>query len=79
MNSLDKEFQYYKTHQDGLVNKYNGRWIVIKDMEVVGDYPNQLEALRVSTEIYSPGTFIIQYVETGKKSYTQTFHSRVTS
>jgi hypothetical protein len=34
---LDKEFRYYLDNQSDLVKKYNGRFIVIIDNEVVGN------------------------------------------
>lgn len=74
---LDKEFEYYKTHQDELVSKFEGRWIVIKDQKVIGDYDSELQALENSKKDNEMGTFLIQFVEKGASSYTQTFHSRV--
>lgn len=74
---LEKEFNYYKQHQDELVEKYKGRWIVIKGKKVVADYDTELEALEKTKKDHEVGTFLIQYVEEGDSSYTQTFHSRV--
>lgn len=75
---LDKEFEYYKSHQEELVAKYRGRFVVIRDQKVIGDYSSELEALTESKKNYEMGTFLIQYADTGKSNYTQTFHSRVT-
>lgn len=33
---LQKELEYFKSHQKELVQKYSGRFIVIKNEEVVG-------------------------------------------
>jgi uncharacterized protein (DUF1330 family) len=41
---LDKEFKYYTSHQDELVKKYNGKFLVIRDENVEGAYNTQLEA-----------------------------------
>ena len=41
---LEKEFEYYIKHQDELVKKFNGRVLVIKGEEVVGDYETEQEA-----------------------------------
>ena len=35
---LEKEFKYYIDNQDRLLEKYNGRILVIKDNKVLGDY-----------------------------------------
>ncbi|MEO5950350.1 MAG: DUF5678 domain-containing protein [Candidatus Saccharimonadales bacterium] len=77
MNDLDQEFKYYKAHQSELLVEYENRWIVIKDEAVVGAYNTQIEALTESTAKYEIGTFLIQFVDSGNQSYTQTFHSRV--
>jgi len=75
--SLEKEFEFFIKHQDELVNKYNGKFIVIKDCSVVGSYDDELEAVEVSSQKYEVGTFLVQKCESGNQSYTQTFHSRV--
>ena len=75
---LDLEFKYYIDNQDKLVNEYRGRFIVIKNQEVVGAYSTEHEAYIKTKEKYELGTFLIQLVEQGEQSYSQTFHSRVT-
>jgi len=75
--SLKKEFGYYLAHQDELVKKYNGKFIVIKNAKVVGSYDTELEAVKKTSEKYELGTFLVQKCEPGTKSYTQTYHSRV--
>lgn len=74
---LEKEFKYYIKHQDELVEKYNGKYIVIKNCEVIGSYGSILEAVQETSQTHELGTFIVQKCEPGKESYTQTFHSRV--
>jgi hypothetical protein len=71
---LEREFQYYKDHQEELVGKYNGRVIVIMGEEVVGDYDTYDDAFHASIKKYTPGTFLIQECSPGEESYTQTFH-----
>ena len=75
---LEKEFSYYKEHQEELVKKYNGKFIVIKNCEVVGAYDSEVEALEKATQKHELGTFLVQKCEPGSESYTQTYHSRVT-
>lgn len=74
---LEKEFKYYLDHQAELVKKYNGRFLVIKDEGVVGDFATMEEAYFDSVQKYELGTFLIQECTEGDKAYTQTFHSRV--
>lgn len=74
---LEKEFQYYKTHQDELVKLHGGKFIAIVGEQVVGSYASEIEAYTEIKKQYQPGTFLIQHCLPGKNSYTQTFHSRV--
>ena len=74
---LDKEFIYYKDHQEDLVREYNGKFLVIKDERIQGAYDTELEAYTESKKKFDLGTFLIQHCSPGKESYTQTFHSRV--
>lgn len=74
---LLKEFEFYLSYQGEIVKKYDGRYIVIKDMVVLGAYDSALEALMESKKHHKLGTFLIQKVSEGDKDYTQTFHSRV--
>lgn len=77
IGNLRKEFYYYLKHQDELVKKYNGKFIVIKDGKIIGDFDSSLEAVEKTTEQYELGTFLVQKCEPGNASYTQTYHSRV--
>ena len=75
---LEKELNYYIENQDKLVEKYNGKYIVIKNCAVIGAYDSALEAIENTKQKHQLGTYIVQKCEPGKESYTQTFHSRVT-
>lgn len=77
LNLLTKEFQYYLDHQTDLVKKYNGMFVVIKNCQIVGSYKTESEAIEDSMKTMELGTFLVQKCEPGKKSYTQTYHSRV--
>lgn len=77
MESLQKEFDFYKAHQAELVSEYNGKYLVIKDQAVVGVYGTREEAIQESMEQYALGTFLVQYVQSGISNHTQTFRSRV--
>ena len=78
MHTLRENFDYYLAHQGKLVQRYNGRFIVVKDLAVVGDYPDQITAVEESVKAgLDLGSFLVQKVEPGTDAYTQTFHSRV--
>lgn len=75
--TLEKEFEFYLRNQTELVKKYNGKYIVIKNQEVIGAYDSEFEAVQKTSEHHELGTFLVQKCEPGEKSYTQTYHSRV--
>lgn len=76
-SSLEKEFNYYLGHQDELVEKYDGKYIVIKGCEVIAAFDSEVEALEKTSKQHELGTFLIQKCGSGPENYTQTYHSRV--
>jgi hypothetical protein len=76
---LEKEFQYYLDHQDLLVKSHYGRYIVIKDEKVLGDFGTEVEAIIYSKDKLNLklGSFLVQHCLPGEENYTQFFHSRV--
>ncbi len=78
MEKLEKEFNYYLEHQDELIKEYNGKFIVIKDDAVIGEYESELEAVEETSKRHELGTFLVQKCVPGSESYTHTYHSRVT-
>lgn len=77
MSNIDEEFDYYLQHQDELVELYNGKYIVIKSLKIIGIYDSELEAINKTTKKgHELGTFLVQKCEPGQDSYTQTFYSR---
>ena len=75
---LEKELKYYIDHQDELVKAHNGKFIVIKNGQVIGVYDTEIEAYKETQKEHELGTFLIQACSPGKDNFTQTFHSRVT-
>lgn len=74
---LEKEFQYYIDNQKELVEKYKGKYLVIKDLSVVSVHDSEIEAYSDSVKKYELGTFLIQECMPGEENYTQTFRTRV--
>lgn len=75
---LKREFDWYVANQAELVTKYDGKFVVVKDAKVIGAYDDQAAAVYETSKKHELGTFLVQKVEPGSGSYTQTFHSRVT-
>ena len=76
-NPLQKEFEYYLAHQDEIVEKYDGKYVVIKGGQVLGAYDDELMAITATEKSHELGTFLVQFVSKGTSAYSQTFHSRV--
>ena len=74
---LKQEFEYFLKHQKEFAEKYNGKYIVIKNKQVIGVFDSELEAVEETSKNEKMGTFLVQKCEPGDASYTQTFHSRV--
>lgn len=77
MSTLDQELDYYIKNQRELVETYRGKVIVIHDQTVWRAYPDELTAVREARKNFKPGDFLVQKVEPGSDSFTQTFYSRV--
>ena len=71
------EFEYFKKHQDELVEQYGGKFIVIKDQKVIGAYESLPDAVFETEKEHELGTFLVQKCDPGIEAYTQIFHSRV--
>lgn len=78
MGNLKEWFQYYIDNQNELVEKYSGKYLVIKDSQVVGVFDNERDAYFDSEKKYGLGNFIIQLCTPGHEAYIQAVSSRVT-
>lgn len=74
---LKEEFEYYLSHQNELLKKYAGKYLVIKNKSVIGVYDSEIDAYTETVKKEEAGTFLIQECQPGNESYTQTFRTRV--
>ncbi|PIP22559.1 MAG: hypothetical protein COX37_03395 [Candidatus Nealsonbacteria bacterium CG23_combo_of_CG06-09_8_20_14_all_39_17] len=74
---LQKQLEYFKARQKELVEKYEGKFLVINGQKVHGVYDTEIEAYADAKKKFELGDFLIQQCLSGQESYTQTFHSRV--
>ena len=56
----DRNYIYFKSNIDKLIEQYNGRFVVIKDATVIADYENFDEAYASTLKTEELGTFLIQ-------------------
>ena len=57
---LSKEYKYFNDNKIELLEKYYGKFIVIKDCKVIGSYSSLEKAIVVTTIDHKIGTFLIQ-------------------
>lgn len=74
---LEKQFKYFLDHQSELVQQFNGKVVIIANEKVEGPFDSELEALASAKVKHKLGEFLVQKIEPGADSYTQTFRSRV--
>jgi len=74
---LKDEFDFFMTNREDLVKKYEGKYLAIKNNQVLGVY-DSFDTAIIKTQKTDPlGTFLIQKCEANDECYMQTFHSRV--
>lgn len=74
---LEKEFRYYLAHEKELTTLYKGKFVVIKNCQVIGSYDSEFEAITETAKQHELGTFLVQKCEPGTNSYMHMYHSRV--
>jgi hypothetical protein len=74
---LEKEFQFYLENQENLHKEYPGKFLVIKDRQVLGVYDDPTTAFTETSAEHKPGTFIVQQAVPPEDRHVQVFHSRV--
>ncbi len=72
---LKKEFDFYRTNQDEMVAKYDGKVIAIKNGVVLGVFESDLAAVTEVQKSHPLGTFLVQGVSVGNEAYTVTIVS----
>jgi len=75
--NLKRELDYFKVNQKEFVEKYGGKFLVIKDQKIQEAYDSEIDAYTDAKSKFELGTFLIQQCLPGEGSYTQTLHSRV--
>lgn len=74
---LDREFRYYKAHENELVERYNGKIIAIVGEEVVGVFDDEVTAYQEMKKKYGLGNFLLQQCVPSADRQVQRYRSRV--
>ncbi len=75
MTTLRQEFEYFLANKGDLIEKYGGKFIVLKDNEIIGVFEDRLVAIKKTKETHPLGTFLVQHVSSSDEQAH--FHSRV--
>jgi hypothetical protein len=69
-----KDFQFFLDNVKELEKKYKGKFIAIKDGNVLGAYDEFAEAVKATlAQGHAAGTFIVQRADSDPASYTATY------
>ncbi len=69
---FQKELDFFQKQQEELVEKHDGKTLVIIGNEVIGAYENPLEAYIEASKSYEVGSFMIQPCKPGPDAFTVT-------
>ena len=58
---LDQEYKYWLENKEVLTERYHRRYIVIKGLEVIGDYAKSSIAYRETLKAHKPDSFLVKY------------------
>lgn len=72
---FNDELEFFVANQTELVEKYQGKVLVIKGHELLGVYNDALQAYTETQKQHIPGTFMIQPCQPGPQAYTVTISS----
>lgn len=74
---LENEYKYYENNKTEFLDKYFGRFLLIKNTELIGAYASEEEAYENALKNkFEVGTFLIQECKSDE-ALKQTFNSRV--
>ena len=60
---VKQNFDYFKENFEELYKQYKGKYIVLKNCEVIGVYSNLAQAARETAKTEELGTFAVQHCE----------------
>jgi hypothetical protein len=73
---LEREYKFYQDNKAELLQRYRGRWIVISEEKIIGDYSTKEEAYKAGEELAGLGNFLMQQVLEDEQ-IIQRFYSRI--
>lgn len=74
MSDLDAEFEHFLANKAEYLKLYRGKFLALKDRNILGVYDDRLVAIRETAKLHPLGTFLVQYVTDADEIVR--FHSR---
>ena len=63
---LDREFQTFQEHKQNLVKNHKGKFVLIKDDEIIGIFENELDAVKQGNEQFKDSHFLVNEITDDK-------------
>lgn len=61
MDTIENEIKYYKANRLEFIQQYEGKYLAIKGMEVIGVYGSATEAVEETGKLHSRDSYIIEH------------------
>ena len=74
-NLIDKNYDWFSSNISGLMKDYEGKYLAIKDCQVIGSYASFDEAFVETNKTEMPGTYIIQLCSSDENKTARTYHT----
>ena len=75
MDNSAENYHWFESKLPELVKKYEGRYVVVKNCEILSDYGTFEEAFTETIKTETLGTFIIQLCSEDKAKTVQTYYT----
>lgn len=80
MSEIDKNYNYFMSHLKELYAKYPGKFLVLKECEVVDAFDDLATAYKNAVDKYGQGNFSIQECKSDRpEGYVEVFSSSCVS
>ena len=77
MSTQSEDFKWFVNNHDRLVNKYNGKYVVIRRKKVITSSDTLMQGVEKALAMgHKLGTFIVQLCTEGENGYTVHVYSR---
>lgn len=72
---LKEEYEYYQSIREDLAKEHAGKFVAIKDTEILGFYGDYMEAARSLYPEHKQGSVFIQEIKSGTDAHVAIIHT----